>query len=373
MTYTNQNETDLLEACMKADTIVFLAPSSYLGDFVTPLVDNLRQRSEKLRLIAADDYFHTNRGKAPGFDEIRTVAAHLANPQGPNSITVNCSFQLSTWLYFDHLQRGLPGRAIDLPELLYILDRPWIYHTGPVMRAQTLERAADFAALRTRLEDTLSRATLDAILRLRMTGNRAELLDVIRPMEQEYFSMYSSSEAPVALHDHEHYVDIGAYDGDTVGKFMTAARYRFASIHAYEPDPRNFAALQRRLESTSGPIFLHNEAVSDSNQPLSFLASGTMGSRVEAGGDIQVSSVRLDDVLEQMTLLKMDVEGFEPHVLRGAAELIGRCRPRMAITCYHHALDLLDIVAVLDVIYPGAKLRLRHYSMYFYDTILYVE
>ncbi len=109
MTYTNQNETDLLDACMKADTIVFLAPSSYLGDFVTPLVDNLRQRSEKLRLIAADDYFHANRGKAPGFDEIRTVAAYLANPQGPNSITVNCSFQLPTWLYFDPCNVGCQG------------------------------------------------------------------------------------------------------------------------------------------------------------------------------------------------------------------------------------------------------------------------
>ena len=92
------------------------------------------------------------------------------------------------------------------------------------------------------------------------------------------------------------------------------------------------------------------------------------------GGDIQVPSVRLDDVLEQITLLKMDVEGFEPHVLRGASELIDRCRPRMAIiTCYHQALDLLDIVGVADAIYPGTKLRLRHYSMYFYGTILYVS
>ena len=373
MTYTSQHDTDLLEACMRAETIVFLAPSSTLGDFVSPLLGELRKRSAKLRLIAADDYLHANRDKAPDFDEIRTVAAHFSSPQQPNSIAVNCAFLLSTWLYFDHLARTLPGRVVDLPELLYALDRQWIYQTGKLMRAQTQEHAADFAALRLRLQDELSRATLDAVLRLRMTGNRAELLDVICPIEQEYFSMYSSSDTPIVLHDHEHYVDIGAYDGDTVGKFMTAARHRYASIHAYEPDPRNFAALQRRLQSTSGPIFLHNEAVSDSNQPLSFLASGTMGSRVEADGDIQVPSVRLDDVLEQITLLKMDVEGFEPHVLRGAAKLIGRCRPRMAITCYHHALDLLDIVAVLDEIYPDAQFRLRHYSMYFFDTILYVE
>lgn len=90
-------------------------------------------------------------------------------------------------------------------------------------------------------------------------------------------------------------------------------------------------------------------------------------------GNVQVPCVRLDDVLDKVTLLKMDVEGHEANVLRGATKLIRKYRPRMAITCYHHALDILEIISAIDHIAPSATLRLRHYSMFFYDTILYVE
>lgn len=48
-------------------------------------------------------------------------------------------------------------------------------------------------------------------------------------------------------------------------------------------------------------------------------------------------------------------------------ELIRLYRPRMAITCYHHAPNLLDIVADLDPILPDSKLRLHHYLFYFCD------
>lgn len=44
----------------------------------------------------------------------------------------------------------------------------------------------------------------------------------------------------------------------------------------------------------------------------------------------------------------------------------------MAITCYHHVQDLLDIVAAIDGIAaePAAPAPL---PLYFYDTILYVD
>ena len=262
---------------------------------------------------------------------------------------------------------------IDLPQLLYFLDIPLVYQTGTTMRELTFKNRAGFDALRDRLVDELSRDTLDALLRLRMDGNRTALLDVICPAEQEYFSAYRSDTHPIRLGDNEHYVDIGAYDGDTVKKFISAARHRYASIHAFEPDPANFQAMRRALGDSVKGLCLHNRAATENGGFLSFMAKGSMGSRADENGDIQVPCVRLDDVLERATLIKMDVEGHEPEVLRGAAGLIQRCAPRLAITCYHHAVDLLDIVEVLDLIRPGAQLRLRHYSLYFYDSVLYAE
>ncbi|HHX6733588.1 TPA: FkbM family methyltransferase, partial [Pseudomonas aeruginosa] len=239
-------------------------------------------------------------------------------------------------------------------------------------RELAMQHHAEFVSLRERLADERSRKTLEAIMRLRLDGNRAALLDVLCPGEQEYFSLYRGPEHPIVLRSDEHYVDIGAYDGDTVKKFMLAARHEYASIHAFEPDPANYRLMHASLAGSVG-LHLHNQAVSDTGGHLAFAAHGTMGSRVEIDGTVQVPCVRLDDVLDVMTLLKMDVEGHEARVLRGAARLIDECRPRMAITCYHHVQDLLDIVAAIDGIAAGARLRLRHYSLYFYDTILYVD
>ncbi|MBB5885303.1 MULTISPECIES: FkbM family methyltransferase [unclassified Xanthomonas] len=369
-----QREADLIDACKRAGGAIFLAPSSHLGKlFASAAATALLARAPGISILALDDVLHAQAMPVDGFDAVLPTAALRQDPSLARLPAINCGYSIPTWLHFAQLVQQVGGRAVDLPELMYALDMTLIYETGPTTRAQTLAHAQRFDAVRHRLADALSVRTLDAVLQMRMNGDRRPLLDVLCPGEQEYFSMFQGNPHPIRIAANEHYVDIGAYDGDTVRKFRVAARDRYAAIHAFEPDPENFAALQQGLADDGGRTTLYNAAVADVAGTLAFDAQGTMGSRLDGSGAARVACLRLDDVLERATLLKMDVEGFEPTVLRGATELIRRCRPRMAITCYHHALDLLDIVAELDRILPDAKLRLRQYSLYFYDTVLYVE
>ncbi len=366
---------DVVERCAAAGGVLLLVPSSGLGMTYTPLlVAELKRRLPEVRVIVADDVLFSKQRTLDGVDEIVPVQ-RLREPNTFADIpVVNCAYSLPTWLLLKRLIDATGRQTFDLPEVLHQLDITLVYQSGTLMREQTLGHQAEFAALRERLADEHSRKTLDAILRMRMDGNRAPLLDVLCSGEQEYFSVYRSGDHPINLRTDEHYVDVGAYDGDTVKKFMAAVRDEYSSIHAFEPDPMNFTALQAGLDGLNEPrLTLHRQAVSDQNGWLTFSAKGTMGSRADSNGDIDIPSVCLDDVLTEVTLLKMDVEGHEARVLRGAQRLIATCRPRMAITCYHHALDLLDIVSEIDNIAPNAQLRLRHYSMYFFDTILYVE
>ncbi|MCW0391669.1 MULTISPECIES: FkbM family methyltransferase [Xanthomonas] len=369
-----QREVDLIDDCKRAGGAIFLAPSSSIGSlFAARAAALLAERAPGTRIVALDDLLHERRIANAGFDDVRPTSAFLRDPDLAGLPTINCAYMPASWLHFDQLQRLSHGRGIDLPQLMYALEMPLVYQTGRVTREQTLAHAARFEALRTRFADGLSVRTLDAVLRMRMDGDRRPLLDVLCPVEQEYYSVYSAVEHPLRIGADEHYVDIGAYRGDTVKKFRAAARHDYAAIHAFEPDPANFAALQHGLGEDGGRTTLYNAAVADVAGTMAFDAQGTMGSRLDGHGDARVDCVRLDDLVEHVSVLKMDVEGAEAKVLRGATELIRRCRPRMAITGYHHALDLLDIVAELDRILPDARLRLRQYSLYFYDTVLYVE
>ncbi|MCI2260682.1 FkbM family methyltransferase [Xanthomonas indica] len=369
-----QREADLIDACMRAGGAMFLAPSSYLGNvFAAAAAAALRARAPGIQIVAVDDVLDAQGTPVAGFDTVLPTAALRRDSQLAKLPAINCGYSIPTWLHFAQLVQQVGGRHVDLPELMYALDMTLIYQTGPTTRAQTLAHAQRFDAVRARLADALSVGTLDAVLQMALNGDRQPLLEVLCPGEQEYFSMFAGNPHPIRIGADEHYVDIGAYDGDTVRKFRIAARNRYAAIHAFEPDPTNYAVLQQGLAEDGGRTTLYNAAVADSAGTLAFDAQGTMGSRLDGNGAAHVDCLRLDDVVERATLLKMDVEGAEPLVLRGATELIRRCRPRLAITCYHHALDLLDIVAELDRILPGARLRLRKYSLYFYDTVLYVE
>jgi len=72
----------------------------------------------------------------------------------------------------------------------------------------------------------------------------------------------------------------------------------------------------------------------------------------------------------ECSLIKMDVEGYECKVIEGARELIGRCRPDMAITCYHYPQDLFEILDKVQGIHAYRNVALRHYGPSLYDTVL---
>ena len=77
---------------------------------------------------------------------------------------------------------------------------------------------------------------------------------------------------------------------------------------------------------------------------------------------VVVPKMRLDALqLERVDLIKMDVEGHEPEVLRGAEETIMRCRPLMWVECDRERTEEL----------ASAGLHLHGYRMRFNETPLW--
>lgn len=269
--------------------------------------------------------------------------------------------------------------SVDFVVALAELGLPTVYQTASEMRALTVARQPEWAAFRADLDDERSRRTLDAILKLRLTYDRRHLRTVYASMEEEYFALYDT-DATFKLGDDETVCDAGAYVGTTVRKVVAATGGRFRAIHAFEPDRANFAKLQELSSMRLQGLTLHNAAVGDYTGHVRFLETGTMGSHVEdIGADKGVADegatpiTRIDDAMDRVSFIKMDLEGFESRALTGAHGLIGSCRPRMAITGYHYANDLLELWALLRRIAPDYSLRIRHHSSFYYDSIIYAQ
>lgn len=125
-----------------------------------------------------------------------------------------------------------------------------------------------------------------------------------------------------ALRPGDLFVDIGA----NVGSYtVLAAAVAGAQVVAFEPDPDTFRALQRNVEinGLEGRVEVHPIALG-AQAGTGWLTRGldSMNHVVHQGGSTHqpVKIETLDTVLAGRvpTLIKMDVEGYEPQVLAGA-------------------------------------------------------
>ena len=133
------------------------------------------------------------------------------------------------------------------------------------------------------------------------------------------------------------FVDVGA----NIGYFsLLAARIVDGGgrVVAIEPGARNCRLLHRSLvRNRLGNVQLHPCAISDDRGTLAYLAEGSNGTiadldatrDVPAGAHL-VPATTLDDLLaglDRVDVIKLDVEGAEGRVLRGATRTLERHRP----------------------------------------------
>jgi FkbM family methyltransferase len=106
-------------------------------------------------------------------------------------------------------------------------------------------------------------------------------------------------------------IDIGAWCGTWAKAMEPFAK----KVIAFEPDKVHFACLQRNCTINCDP---RQEAVGSENKHISLTEDDfTQAKRVEKEGDIRM--VTLDSLAyEDVDLIKIDVEGYEMEVLKGA-------------------------------------------------------
>lgn len=135
------------------------------------------------------------------------------------------------------------------------------------------------------------------------------------------------------VQEHTVMLDIGAnmgYYSIQVGQKATKGK-----VYAFEPDPGNFAVLQKNLALNNiTNVIVHNAALSDKQDTMRLYKHPfNVGDyRLYNDGDfteyVDVPTIRIDDVITgPVHLVKIDVQGFEYFALRGGRALLEQYKP----------------------------------------------
>lgn len=236
------------------------------------------------------------------------------------------------------------------------------------------DHEVDIMTLRPLLADEKSRSVFDSLIKYRITGD----ISVLRGCETD------KSEALGLLNigSDETYVDLGAYNGDTVEEFLRITNRKFKKIYAVEPDRRNYSKLRRRYYALGSAVFEHiNAAAWSEDETLTFYRRAGRNSSLTdtasektAGTPVEIAGRSVDSILggEAATIIKYDVEGSEKQALLGSAETIRKYKPRLIVSLYHRTGDMTELPLLVKELNPSYKMYLRHHPYIpAWDTNLY--
>lgn len=179
-------------------------------------------------------------------------------------------------------------------------------------------------------------------------------------------------------HDDEQFLDVGAYDGDTLRDIQLRYDGRFGRVVALEPDPLNYqklvATVAQLPEVVRARVETHAVAVADAPGRIRIDPTG-LPSSVTGTGSVEVECVTLDQLADTRGLrpsyIKMDIEGAELAALRGGWQVIQRHRPILAVCAYHVQDHLWEVPLALRALNPDYAIHLRPHNEEGWDLVAY--
>jgi len=281
-----------------------------------------------------------------------------------NAYVVNCSTSIRPVDTLRHLQASGFRHVVNLSDLVTAAGGALAQPEFVTLQRNEMEGHLDvWQTIHDALEDDVSRKTLIDVLLFRLTADIAHVQDYSVRIHEQYFEEFMG-------YGNEIFVDAGGFDGDTAEEF--AKRYPdYRKILLFEPSAHNMALARRRLSGvrdiTFFPFGLSNVA-----GRLRFNQQGGSASSVSDSGDDEIVVDALDSmVAEPVSVIKMDLEGWELPALEGCHRHIAEDRPKLAIAAYHKASDLRRIYQFVDAFGHDYRMFLRHYTQGWSETVLF--
>ncbi len=257
--------------------------------------------------------------------------------------------------------------AIEQCEYMYI-DPEWVNTYGKKNVVDVIRQNAEkINYVYDVLEDEFSKKIYKNILLHRAIHNLTKIFEIYD--EHQYF------ENRIVRKATGNFVDCGAFQGDTLVRFLEQIEKDEYKYFAIEADKENYAILENLCATKKlTNVVPMNLGVWDRQEKLCFEGGELTGasSKVSSEGAYIINADKIDSIInEKVNFIKMDIEGAEPNALLGAEKCIKEYEPILAISIYHELEHLWEIPIMIKKLNPNYKLYLGHHMWNMHDTVCY--
>jgi FkbM family methyltransferase len=273
----------------------------------------------------------------------------------------------------------------------------------------TLQNAERLIKLADHLGDAFSQYSWFCMLLYRLTLNPFYLKSCAVGLGHASYTYdgYITNRQFFNLTEDEVYIDGGAFDGDTIERFIHSVQGKFRHIYSFEPTHAHNLAIRKRLAALQYaylPIFknkitLIEKGMWDCDTILKFnpnrgvdifetgaaihtnsghfldtdISSGVYERDMEERAAIEVPVTTIDAATNQdASFIKFEVEGAELKALHGATQTLQKMRPKIALSIYHKPDDYVALMEFMLNCDLGYQFGFRQHKASVPDaTVLY--
>ena len=293
-------------------------------------------------------------------------SAYIGHPLKEVQIQLNAFGKANVisfiYLFWKYPETFLPFWRIDLPH-------------------KTINQFELVAAAYSLWSDKQSQEEYLGQIKWRITGDSSKLTPPVKL--DQYFP-----EDIFKVNNNEVFVDIGAFDGDTLKVFLEKSSKEFEHYYAYEPDPFGYIKLKEYVgtlpEELNNKIDIEPIGIGSHTQKISIETPGVYfkilypaetadHSGKNVYGYVTVDSKSIDELTFNKipTFIKMDVEGYEPNIIFGALRFIKKYKPIIAFSIYHKFDHLWKLPLAVHAISSDYNYYLRPHFHAGWELICY--
>ena len=244
-----------------------------------------------------------------------------------------------------HFEKRYLLEKYSVVNKIYIIPNPYLQYRSKGIGEYIKDHKSEIENIVDQLADDLSREALEAYCCV----NESDDIDYLLNKEFCINGMFDFEK--LKLTNKENYIDVGAWEGDTIASFLEKTSEEYAYIGAIEPDPDSFSVLREKMKDRKNIQFFPYGVGKE--EGILFLngiktqSAYLSKEKKEMDKGVEIKIKTLDSLFldKRISLLKVSIPFLFLLVLQGCEQCLKRDRPRLLVNV---AAD--DGVKIFDTI-----------------------